>query len=172
VQSLLEDRFRLVARKEQRVMSINELLLDRNDGRLGPNLIKLSSELDCQAARIQAAKNPSTKPVPGTMPALMIRGCGSMSAIAGDLYPVARTFVIDKTGLSGEWYLSLRFAADPLDDRLRGTAASTRPGPAIVRRGVEGTGWTNAATDSRASGCARDRVDSTANRELAWGRLC
>ena len=108
-------------------MSIHELLLERNDGRLGPNLIKLSADLDCRAARIQAAKNPSTKPVPGTMPAMMVRGCGSMTAFAGDFYPVARTIVIDKTGLSGEWFLSLRFAADPLDDRLRGPQLPLAP---------------------------------------------
>src|SRR5262245_43658070 len=36
VQSLLEDRFKLVARREQREMRTSTLLLAREDGRLGP----------------------------------------------------------------------------------------------------------------------------------------
>ena len=38
VQSLLEERFRLVVRKEQREMRFAALVLARDDGRLGPGL--------------------------------------------------------------------------------------------------------------------------------------
>src|SRR6516165_916633 len=40
MQALLADRFKLVARKEKRELTILALMLNRADGKLGPNLIE------------------------------------------------------------------------------------------------------------------------------------
>jgi uncharacterized protein (TIGR03435 family) len=58
LQGLLEDRFGLIVRKEQREMPIHALLLDRSDGRLGPNLVKLSDTMTCETGWAQPVQRP------------------------------------------------------------------------------------------------------------------
>jgi uncharacterized protein (TIGR03435 family) len=104
---LLEDRFRLVLRKDQREMPVQELRLARDDGRLGPGLMKITSKEECQTAQ---SKYLQTKIPPG---AAIARGCGAVSRIADVAYANLDAFVIDKTGLSGDWYYFLFFAPNP-----------------------------------------------------------
>src|SRR5262245_9977914 len=73
MQSLLAERFGLVVRREQRVMRHFLLLPVRDDGRLGPNVVKTD---DC--------RNPETRPAFPTLPqgAAYTGGCGTMATIA------------------------------------------------------------------------------------------
>lgn len=113
VRSLLVDRFRLVVRKEQREMPIHEVVMNRADGRLGPNIVQVSSDEDCQAAATRLTAAPGyQKPPPG---ASAIRGqaCGPAPSVFADLaYPYVKTAVVDKTGLTGKWLLLPYFAPD------------------------------------------------------------
>lgn len=105
VQSLLEDRFRLTAHREQRQMPIYSLVLAREDGRLGPGLRKSAAE-DCMA--------PNTVPRPSNVPsgASTVTGCGSMSAFALGAARNVAAPVVDKTGLTGSWDYGYYFADD------------------------------------------------------------
>ena len=105
VQTLLADRFRLVLRKEQREMAIHRLVLDRSDGRLGPNLVKLTDTLDCTAAGKQT--NPF-RPAAGTL-TTMASGCGPMSRVAESTEREVGTIVQDHTGLTGEWFFRVNY---------------------------------------------------------------
>src|SRR5262245_50991120 len=101
VQSLLEDRFRLVLHKEQREMRVSRLVLARNDGRLGSELTKCG--------------DPSVKSTPLVWPrggSVSVLPCAPISAIADLASRIMRMRVVDKTGLPGMWRHELVFA-DP-----------------------------------------------------------
>lgn len=130
--NLLKDRFQLAMHLETRDLPIFNLVLARADGRLGPDLKPTSAE--CQATiaeRAAAAKAaagrggppPSFPPLPGpgeAMPCGFGRSNPGNMAFSGRTLPqfvltlsdLARRPVIDKTGLSGMYDISLRFAAD------------------------------------------------------------
>ena len=105
MQSLLEERFKLVARREERRMKHEELRLQRNDGRLGPHLES------CKDPTSPPAGKPIAIP-PGTY--LMPLGgvCAPLSKVVEYLSPIVNVPVLDKTGLNGLWNFTLRFA-DP-----------------------------------------------------------
>jgi uncharacterized protein (TIGR03435 family) len=106
LQALLEDRFRLSVRKEQREMPIYALVADRSDGRLGRGLLKLSEQLDCKTAFAQ--------PIDGlprpTRGAVDSSGCGPMSTIADMAKAYVGRVVVDQTQLTGEWHFRLYHA--------------------------------------------------------------
>jgi uncharacterized protein (TIGR03435 family) len=109
VQSLLEERFKLVVRKAQREMTYFELLPVRSDGVLGPNLQQRD---DC--------RDPNTRPNrPRETPVGGIRtsGCGSMSVIAMLATRAVGVPVIDKTGLVGTFDFFLFASPDSVRDR-------------------------------------------------------
>ena len=103
VGSLLEDRFKLIARREQREMGVEALVLAHPDGRLGPSLRRVD---DCVAARREMATQSPTLTVEAS----------SMSACSAGLSGLARTLsldlylgkpVIDATGLKGSFYYTV-----------------------------------------------------------------
>ena len=94
VQSLLEDRFKLNAHREQR--GIPHLDVVRAEGgRLGPNLRVLDRSEDCysEEVRTKRPKPPTvvTGPVAG--------GCGSSSPLTASLARLTGQIVIDKTNI-------------------------------------------------------------------------
>lgn len=111
MQSLLEERFKLVVRREQREMPHFALVKARSDGRLGPGLKRLGEI--CRAAKSPepAADAPADKPwmaLAGTVE----RPCGApISGIAYLASKVMEVPVIDKTGLDGGWDFSLGFGS-------------------------------------------------------------
>jgi uncharacterized protein (TIGR03435 family) len=107
VGTLLGDRFRLVIRRDQREMSFHELVLDRSDGRLGPNITPLSdtSKEECLAAQVRV----KMKVTPG---GLLNMACGEMSRLVASAAVATRGVVIDKTGLSGDWFWYVRYASE------------------------------------------------------------
>jgi uncharacterized protein (TIGR03435 family) len=115
VRSMLVDRFALAAHSETRDMPIYELMLDRGDRRLGPNL--RVSTTDCAAlARAGGAPPPPGTPMPcGTMTGIgrMSIGSTTMTILAAVLSRLTNRMVIDKTGLSERYDGSLEFTPEP-----------------------------------------------------------
>lgn len=103
LQALLEDRFALVVRREQREMRFFELRVARDDGRLGPALQACE---DPEADR-NAPPGPPVRLPPGGMPASM--RCRPMSALADMASGMVRAPVTDGTGLPGLWSFMFMF---------------------------------------------------------------
>jgi uncharacterized protein (TIGR03435 family) len=113
LRSLLEDRFKLVARKEMREMPVYELVVARSDGQLGPRIKRSGDE----CARPAGAPRPPLPPggFCGTR-----AGNGNVSNRGVPLANFVRNlggmtgrFVIDKTGLTGPYDLDLQWTPDP-----------------------------------------------------------
>jgi uncharacterized protein (TIGR03435 family) len=118
VQSLLEERFKLVARREAREMSHFSLLLVRSDGRLGPTL----QQRDC--------RDPATRPKRPDAPngASQLGGCGTISTLAETASRWMRLPVIDRTGLEGTFdYFLFASSEDAPQVNIPGAPIFIRP---------------------------------------------
>jgi uncharacterized protein (TIGR03435 family) len=101
VQSLLEDRFKLVVRREQREMRTSALVLARDDGRLGPQVEKCDDP----------ANLPPPKPIrvpPGASLPYSVR-CGPISNVASLASALLKMPVVDRSGVTGLWTYTLVF---------------------------------------------------------------
>jgi len=128
--NLLRDRFQLATRLETRELPIFNLVMARPDGRLGPDLKPTSGECQATIAERVAASQaaaagrgslPPLPPLPGPNDPLP---CGFMSVPAGRAAATGRTItqlvptladlvgrpVIDRTGLTGLYDFSLKYA--------------------------------------------------------------
>jgi uncharacterized protein (TIGR03435 family) len=117
LRSLLEDRFKLVARRETREMPIYELVLSRSDGRLGPQMKRSGDECE-RAAKARAADEPSAIPPGGFCGTRANNGVVSMRGVplsnfVRNLGGMTGRFVVDKTGLTGPYDLDLQWTPDP-----------------------------------------------------------
>jgi uncharacterized protein (TIGR03435 family) len=110
VQSLLEDRFRLMGHTEPRDLRYLALVPARRDGTLGPWLVRLPDDCNAAAA-LEAAQAlpPRARPSAG---ATIGGRCSSISGVADLATRVIGTPVIDRTGLTGMWYFEVFFAPD------------------------------------------------------------
>jgi uncharacterized protein (TIGR03435 family) len=118
LRSLLEDRFKLVARKEMREMPVYELVVARGDGQLGPQIKRSGDECAAQARARAAGATPP--PVPSGGFCGTRAGNGSVSSKGVELANFVRNLggmtgrlVIDKTGLTGPYDLDLQWTPDP-----------------------------------------------------------
>ena len=120
LRTLLADRFKLVMHKETKELPIFELVLARQDGKLGPQL--RPAAVDC-AAREAAARRgtppqaSSGPPGPGscgtTMNPVSVRGGGTtLAMLASLLEGPAQRLVIDRTELTGNWDLEVNYTPD------------------------------------------------------------
>lgn len=146
--NLLKDRFQLATHLETREQPINYLVLARADGRLGPDLKVTSAE--CQAtmaARVAAAQAAAAGRggPPPALPAMPDPNapltCGffrippglaaasgfSMASLVRTLSDLTGGPVIDKTGLTGLYDFTLKFA--PELGRAAGPLALFGPPP-------------------------------------------
>jgi uncharacterized protein (TIGR03435 family) len=112
VQSLLEERFRLVLRTEQREMRFFTLVVARDDRRLGPGL----TECDVNA--------PSKKIRIGPTARVSYVRCAPIAAVANLAAAVLRMPVVDRTSLIGLWDHVIAFEFPP---RAAVSAAGDRP---------------------------------------------
>jgi uncharacterized protein (TIGR03435 family) len=137
VRAMLEDRFQLRAHRERREVPSFDLLLARNDGKLGPGLVRSDTDCDAwMAARRKEAEealrsgaqppppqpfDPNSPP-PCLMGALPngIRGEVTIASLASMLRSTAGRVVVDKTGLSGTYRVNLTF---DVSASFRGPAA-------------------------------------------------
>jgi uncharacterized protein (TIGR03435 family) len=137
LQALLADRLQLVARLEKREVSVLALMLARNDGKLGKNLVESKG---CIAPGNAAAKEPA--PAGAETPTCGPRTSGfgrvilvgtpipQFTALLGVM--LSRT-VVDKTGLTGRYDIDLTYTPEqpiPAGVNIPGPAADPS-GPSI-----------------------------------------
>ena len=129
--NLLKDRFQMATHVETRELPIFNLVIARADGRLGPDLKATSAE--CQATiaeRIAAAKEAAGRGGPPPLPPLgdpngpppcgfqrvnpgLSSGSGrTMADLIPSLADMLARPVIDKTGLTGMFDFTLKFAPE------------------------------------------------------------
>jgi len=113
---LLQDRFRMVARRETRDLPVYLLQLARADGALGPRIRK--NDLDCENREARARATAAA--APGRPVCAMTFGPGKLSAgviSINDLIPIltgasGRT-VLNRTGVDGRFDVELKWAPTP-----------------------------------------------------------
>jgi uncharacterized protein (TIGR03435 family) len=146
MRALLAERFKFAAHLETQEQPSFDLVLARNDGRLGPGL--KPSEVDCaaraaaQRAAADAARAAGTPPPPPPAfspptPGSIVPPCNSrimgnavegdftMASLASLLRSTAGRYVVDKTGLTGSYRVKLegvRFFQGPGLDPTAGAA--------------------------------------------------
>src|SRR5687768_10679737 len=116
LQSLLEDRFKLVIRREKQEMRFSELTLARSDGRLGPNFT---------ACPDPNAPEPPVRPPRGAQ--VWVVGCGTIADLAQMAARNFRIPVVDKTGLTGMRHIEIAF----IDPRFAASAGVGAQAPLI-----------------------------------------
>ncbi|MGH9240570.1 MAG: TIGR03435 family protein [Vicinamibacterales bacterium] len=107
LRALLEERFTLRLRNEQREMPLFEMTLARDDGRVGPNLHDCSNKDD--TGGVSTPQKPFTAPRGGAVAA---GACAPMSNVAGLAAARLQAIVKDKTGLAGQWRYNIYFGPD------------------------------------------------------------
>jgi bla regulator protein BlaR1 len=120
LRTLLADRFKLVMHKETKELPIFELVLARQDGKLGPQLRPAAVDCAARAAAARAGTPPpasSGPPGPGscgsTINPARVRGGGvTLATLASLLEGLARRLVIDRTGLAGNWDFEANYTPD------------------------------------------------------------
>jgi uncharacterized protein (TIGR03435 family) len=117
IQALLRERFNLSARVEQRELPVYALVMARADGRIGPRLWR--SDAECPKRVPVTTTNLAARPVCG-LPLLVSKGVSFF--LAGDIPPstIAQALsgaagrpVLDRTGLSGRFDISVDWASGP-----------------------------------------------------------
>ena len=115
LQSLLEDRFRMVTHWETRELPVYALVLAAT-GTLGPKLKAHTGECNRPPGTVpppgSAAINCGTRGAPGKMTGLGI----TMVTFARNLSGGTGRYIIDKTGLEGNYDLELEFTPDQSAD--------------------------------------------------------
>lgn len=125
-QRLLEDRFGVALKREQRGREVYELRLARADGRVGPDMRRAAD--DClETAGLPPASQPArTMPKSSTGAGPTFSGwCASMADLATGLSRSLRLAVVDQTGLPGRWDFVLAYAPLATD-----ASPATPPGQA------------------------------------------
>ena len=147
MRALLADRFRLLAHSERREIPTFDLMLARDDGKLGPDLAP--SDVDCEAlaaarrAAADAARQNGAPPPPppridpdAPPPCSMsatrtgFKGDITIDALASMLRGPSGRLVVNKTGLRGVYHLNLTFAS-PLSPNGPGVAPSPDDAPSV-----------------------------------------
>jgi uncharacterized protein (TIGR03435 family) len=132
LRTMLADRFKLLAHIEEREYDTYDLVLARDDGRLGPGLKRI--EADCAAVNAErtaartsalaAGLPPPEPPRPGptgALPPCFLRtyfgrmdGQAMLDNLASALRFTTRLQVVDKTGLSGSYEIAMEFDPTPI----------------------------------------------------------
>jgi uncharacterized protein (TIGR03435 family) len=129
MRGLIEERFKVAAHNESRELPIYVLLPARNDGRLGPGLRRLDSGCADAMRRMNAGERPA--PRPGRGPDCSLGGGpGRLQANAVSLEIFAKAlsgevgrYVVDKTGVAGDFDIDLTFAPEFSPGRRTGAPA-------------------------------------------------
>jgi uncharacterized protein (TIGR03435 family) len=121
MQDLLEDRFKLRAHRETRELPIYVLMLERTDGKMGPGL--RASITDCANVAARGRLGPPPRSMaPGERPPCgmrmapgqLIGGGVPISQLTLPLSQFAQRMVVDRTGLSGNFDIDLKWTPDAL----------------------------------------------------------
>src|SRR5688572_24876213 len=128
MRTMLADRFKLLAHVEKREQPVYHLMLSRTDGKLGDGLVPIETDCAPQIAAMRAAAQvtpPGPRPFPDLNappppctirsvrgrndPSDRLEGEATMSALAEFLTGPARRVVVDKTGLTGSYRVTMNF---------------------------------------------------------------
>jgi uncharacterized protein (TIGR03435 family) len=116
LQSLLADRFKLVAHRETRELPIFALVPARSDRKLGENLRPASTDCAAMLAERARAGQPGPamagdRPTCGMVvsPWSIRIGAGPVSQLAMVLTQMTNRFVVDQTGLAGTYDVDLQW---------------------------------------------------------------
>jgi uncharacterized protein (TIGR03435 family) len=119
MRTLLADRFKLKVHRETRQLDIYALVTARPDGRPGPNL-KPSTQ-DCAGFAAAGRRGAPPQPPAGGpqvfcgmfgTPGVLRFGGFPLSTFAAGLAGQAGRYVVDRTGLTGNWEFELTFAPE------------------------------------------------------------
>jgi uncharacterized protein (TIGR03435 family) len=140
MRTMLEDRFKLVARIENRETPVYDLVLARKGGQLGPSIKPSEGNCEAKAAADRAVLEKTGRPAPPPpgvfdrdappppcsmrMDGDRMEGDATMAFLANLLRPAAGRLVVDKTGLSGSYRILLTF------DRMAGLRGPQTDAPA------------------------------------------
>ena len=138
LQALLADRFKLVARLEKREVAILALMLTRNDGKLGKNLVESTG---CVPPGSAAAKEAASAGSQTTICGPRTGGAGRLVLIGTPIQQFTSLLavmlggrtIVDKTGLTGRYDIDLTFTPEqpiPAGVNIPGPAADPN-GPSI-----------------------------------------
>jgi bla regulator protein BlaR1 len=115
MRAMLADRFRLVAHVENREQPAYDLVVSRSDGRLGQGI--KPTDVDCNA-RAKAPLTPEERanaqkgiPPPCTLvfKGDRMEGDTTMAALAQQFRSAAGRLVVDKTGLTGSYHVTMTY---------------------------------------------------------------
>jgi uncharacterized protein (TIGR03435 family) len=130
LRQLLADRFKLKVHTETRTVDAYELVLNRVDGRLGPQIRRATT--DCTQSNVAAAQGGFVPPPPSLTarpPCSVVSGIGDgvrrsylggrrVDNLAIVLQNVLGRKVTNRTGLTGEFDIELMWAVDESDPKL------------------------------------------------------
>jgi uncharacterized protein (TIGR03435 family) len=170
LKSLLADRFQLAIHRQVKELPIYALVIARKDGKLGPNLVKAKGD-NCTA--VDPSK-PPPPPEPGKPPVLY---CGGMSMrpngltaasiqvgqLTQNFSRVLGRVVVDKTGLTGKYDISMEWTPEALQSLQMPAApppSSSEPtGPSIFTAIQEQLGLKFQAQKAPVETIVIDRVE-------------
>jgi uncharacterized protein (TIGR03435 family) len=118
MRTLLEERFNVAAHNETRDQPIYALVLARRDGSLGPGLKRLESGCASAMKQMNAGEKPT--PRPGRGPDCSLGGGPGRlqaNAVSLDIFTRALSnevgrYVVDRTGVSGDFDIDITFAPE------------------------------------------------------------
>jgi uncharacterized protein (TIGR03435 family) len=119
LQTLLEERFKLVTHRDTREESIYALVVVRSNGRLGPQ-IKPTATLDCAARRGANPSGPAVSPCSfnstlgdaGGKMSVVGQPMEALAAMLGNIGLGRQVQVVDRTGLTGKYDFELQWSSD------------------------------------------------------------
>jgi uncharacterized protein (TIGR03435 family) len=117
LQVLLEERFALKLRIQNRTGEMNTIVVDRTDGRLGPNVRAWDGT--CMSGKPTAEDDPARPRCPsGYLPGRLLIDGGTMFSVAEALSlpqgrPLVGDITSDRTGLTGRYTLELKYDFSP-----------------------------------------------------------
>lgn len=109
LQSLLEDRFKLVTHAEERDMPYRALVLARADGRLGPYMQRIGETCTREESAEAAKKFPPRTIDPDAQVGLMSGACADLQGLMFNLGVNSDIPVLNKTGLTGKFTYDMRY---------------------------------------------------------------
>jgi uncharacterized protein (TIGR03435 family) len=147
IRGLLVERFKLAVHHETKDSPIYALVVARSDGRLGPQLKK--SDTDCAAmfaagrGRGRGPMPPPGPPQPGETipcgmrigPGNLVMGGSPLSQFANSLANFTGRIVLDRSGLAGNYDVSLTWTPDQMAQRPPGAPDPLVNGVAVDPNG-------------------------------------
>lgn len=148
LRTLLAERFKLVTHFEGRDTPIYALVIDRDDGRLGPQLRQ--TDVDCAAVQAQRGRGVGPAPVAdGAVPLCSMQSSAGrlrasampLGTFAASISALARRPVRDRTGLAGGFDVDLEWMASSRAEATQAQGTQAAQGPRAPAAAVDVAGF-------------------------------